>query len=182
MNKNIDGESIFISESEMPPLPNMVGGAPIAPTVVYQPTVAVPGAGVSFGDSAESGTETVLLDEKGNRCVGWLLAVAGPMEGKSFTLVAGRNSVGRGQNNKVVLPSDEGISRNSQIFVVYDPEENVYIVTPGDGSAIARLNNKRLDVAAELHHGDFIALSKKTILRFIPACDSAFKWPTEVQE
>lgn len=181
MNKSIDGESIFISDADMPPLPN-AGGSPIAPTVILQPTTGLTGSSVDLNAKPETGNETVLFAEKAARCVGWLLAVTGPMEGKSYTLAVGRNSVGRGQNNKVVLASDEAISRNSQIFVVYDPEENVYMVTPGDGSAIARLNNKRLDMAAELKHGDFITLSKKTTLRFIPACDSAFRWPADEQD
>ena len=186
MAKSLDGESIFLSDADLPPLPPRAGADDVAPTVVLDSAPhagGIGGVGIDLKAApAPEGNETMLYSEKNERCVGWLLAVSGPMEGKSFPLAEGRNSVGRNPGNKVVLATDDGISRNSQVFVVYDPEENVYMVTPGDGSAIARLNGKRLDMAAGLKHGDMITLSKKTVLRFIPACDDMFRWNTEEQE
>lgn len=184
MAKSLDGESIFLSDADLPPMPPPTGMDSVDPTVVLGPASGnIGGVGIDLGAApaapAAEGNETMLFSEKNERCVGWLLAVSGPMEGKSFPLVEGRNSVGRNPGNKVVLATDDGISRNSQVFVVYDPEENVYMVTPGDGSAIARLNGKRLDMAAALALGDMITLSKRTVLRFIPACDDVFRWNTE---
>lgn len=113
-------------------------------------------------------------------CVGWLLCVSGPMVGRSFSLKNGRNSVGRSSSNRISMGDiDTAISAKAQLYVVYDPEENAYAIAPGEGSAITRLNGKRLDMSAELKWGDFITLSKKTCLRFIPACDARFRWVTE---
>lgn len=128
----------------------------------------------------EEGTKTTLLDgdAQGAFCVGWLLCVSGPMKGNSYPLRIGRNSVGRNYKNAVCLANDDSISREAQIYVVYDPEENEYAVTPGSGSAISRLNKKRLDQAVSLAHGDVITLSSQTSLRFIPACDDTFRWDT----
>lgn len=113
-------------------------------------------------------------------CVGWLLCISGPLVGRSFILKNGRNSVGRSISNRIALGEvDPSISGKAQIYVVYDPEENAYAIAPGEGSAITRLNGKRLDVPGELKWGDFITLSKKTSLRFIPACDARFRWITE---
>ena len=185
MAKSLDGESIFLSDADIslaqPHTDTDLDNVP--PTVVLGPAPKnIGGVGIDLdaapAASAAEGNETTLLSGENEHCVGWLLAVSGPMKGKSFTLGEGRNSVGRGSSNKVVLATDDGISRNSQVFVVYDPEENVYMITPGDGSAIARLNGKRLDTAASLAHGDMIKLSKKTVLRFIPACDNVFRWST----
>lgn len=126
----------------------------------------------------EGDTKTTLLDGDAQSafCVGWLLCISGPMKGNSYPLRLGRNSIGRSYKNAVCLANDDSISREAQIYVVYDPEENEYAVTPGSGSAISRLNRKRLDQAVSLAHGDVITLSSQTSLRFIPACDEAFRW------
>ncbi len=177
MKKSIDGESIFLSDAGAPPLPR-VGINDVPPTVLVGSPANIGGEAVRLGESLANIDEgrTVLCEDVCECCVGWLLVITGPMKGKSYSISNGRNSVGRSVGNKVVLPADDGISRTAQVYVVYDPEENVYVLTPGDGSAIARLNGQRLDAVSELRHGDIIALSKKTMLRFIPACDAAFKW------
>ena len=177
MARSIDGESIFLSDAGA--MPQQRGGNDgVAPTVLMGSALNLGGSAINFGavEPQDTGCETVLCEDSAECCVGWLLAVTGPMRGKSYTISEGRNSVGRSAGNKIVLPADDGISRSAQVYVIYDPEENVYMLAPGDGSAIARLNGKRLDMVAGLKHGDFISLSKKTVLRFIPACDTAFKW------
>lgn len=187
MAKSIDGESIFLSdEISSPTAKNRLENEGVSPTILVGESLSIGGGSLghplaSAGMSnAETGNETVLGEVTHQRCVGWLLVVSGPMEGNSFPLTEGRNSVGRDPSNKVAIPTDPGISRSSQVYVVYDPEENGYVVVPGDGSAIARLNGKRLDIPAPLKHGDFISLSRKTVVRFVPACDSAFRWKNEV--
>ncbi len=123
-------------------------------------------------------TTTTLLDgdAEGAFCVGWLLCISGPMKGNSYTLKTGRNSVGRSAKNAVCLMNDDSISREAQVYVVYDEEENEYAVVPGSGSAISRLNKKRLDQSTGLVLGDIITLSPQTSLRFVPACDESFRW------
>lgn len=109
---------------------------------------------------------------------GWLLCVQGPSIGSSYEVYFGRNSVGRGSKDRVRIDTDAAVSR-CQVYIIYDYDENEYVITPGDGTALTRLNGKRLDTSAPLNHGDFIALSKQTVLRFVPACDSAFRWIEE---
>ena len=133
------------------------------------PTVSEPIAKTTF--AAECGASPFY-------CVGWLLAISGPMVGNSFPLRAGRNSVGRDKKNAISLATDDAISRDAQVYVIYDSENNEYAIAPGNGSAISRVNNKRLDISVDLCHGDIITLSKKTQLRFIPACDEQFQWGT----
>lgn len=146
------------------------------------------GAGKAPGDSRfprhldePVGKKTILVSETsvGTYCVGWLLVVSGPMKGNSYAINIGRNSVGRDSSNAVRLMSDESISREAQVYVIYDEDNNEYAITPGGGSAISRLNGQRLDTSAGLKHGDIITLSKKTNLRFIPACDEQFHWNIE---
>lgn len=109
------------------------------------------------------------------KVAGWLLCIKGPSVGMSYEVYFGRNSVGRGVDDRVCVDADPTISR-CQIYIIYDAEENEYAITPGKGTAITRLNGKRLDYAAELHHGACISLSKETVLRFVPACDNLFRW------
>lgn len=111
-------------------------------------------------------------------CVGWLLAITGPSTGSSFNIYSGRNSLGRGTDDRIRITGDDFISR-TQAFLIYDPEENDYSITPGNGTAITRVNGKRVDFSTPLVHGDIIALSKKTHLRFIPACDNSFCWKND---
>lgn len=132
-----------------------------------------------FGRHIEepTGRKTILVDDNGgNFCCGWLLVVSGPMKGNAHQINIGRNSVGRDVNNVVRLMNDDAISRDAQVYVIYDADYNEYAITPGNGSAISRLNGQRLDATAALKHGDIISLSKKTSLRFIPACDEQFTW------
>lgn len=183
MAKSIDGESIFLSDA-VPPPPRPIGNDGVAPTVLlgaapgvgYPPNTGCSPISIRETPAQEDGNETVLCEDSPDCCVGWLLAITGPMKGKAYNISEGRNSVGRSPSNRIVLPTDDGISRSAQVYVIYDPEENVYILTPGDGSALARINGKRLDMATYLRHGDNITLSKKTVMRFIPACDDNFKW------
>lgn len=178
-NKSIDGESIVLSDLHMPAPVPCGEGSDVDPTIVLKPGTDILGGSSVDMQSEPIDNTTVLFTRQNTCCVGWLLAVSGPMAGNSYILEAGRNSVGRSSSNKVCLAADDGISRNSQVFVVYDPEENAYMVTPGDGSAIARLNGKRLDAASPLKLGDMISLSKRTVLRFVPACDDTFRWGAE---
>ena len=122
--------------------------------------------------------KTVLMDgdPEGSYCVGWLLCISGPMKGNSYSLKVGRNSVGRSSTNAVCLPNDDGISRESQVYVVYDDDLNEYTAVPGSGSAVTRLNSRPLHQYAAISLGDIITLSKQTSLRFVPACDDNFRW------
>lgn len=163
-----------------------VGSGPTEKTELFDDNKS--GLGESSSDFARhisepTGSKTVLVSDSsaGTYCVGWLLVISGPMKGNSYNLNLGRNSVGRDANNAVRLLSDESISREAQVYVIYDADNNEYAITPGGGSAISRLNGQRLDTSAALKHGDIITLSKKTNLRFIPACDEQFHWDIEEQ-
>ena len=126
----------------------------------------------------ETSHKTTLLDGDagGGFCVGWLLCISGPMKGNSYALKLGRNSIGRGSQNAICLANDDAISREAQVYVVYDNVENEYTVVPGNGSAISRLNNRPIHMFVNLSQGDIITLSNKTSLRFVPACDDTFRW------
>lgn len=136
-------------------------------------------------NSSDSGDQTTVLvdplETVRPKVAGWLLCVQGPAIGSSYEVFFGRNSVGRDSKDRIRIDADPAISR-CQIYVTYDYDMNEYVIAPGEGSAITRVNGTRLDTARDLVHGDYIAMSKETIMRFIPACDASFRWIVEEKQ
>lgn len=133
--------------------------APAAPAPVAAP-VAEP-----QGDSPESW------------CVGWLVAVSGPMKGRAFQLRLGMNHIGRGAGNTICLAEDNGISRDAQAVVTYDRRRNQFFASPGmNCSQTSELNGGLLLAPSALSSGDTLQLSDDTTLRFVAFCDAQFHW------
>lgn len=110
-------------------------------------------------------------------CVGWLVAITGPMKGRAFQLRLGMNHVGRSANNNICLEEDEGISRDAQIIVTYDRRRNQFFVAPGMScSQTSELNDNILLSPSPLATGDIVQLSDDTKVRFTAFCDSQFHW------
>ncbi len=136
-----------------------------------------------FNPDSDADSKTVIVEPAAGgvkMCVGWLLMVKGSCIGKSFPIYSGRNTVGRDRKDVVCIEGDDTVS-HSQAAIVYDPEFNDYSIVPfGTGSSITRLvhqgNRVRVDMSTPVKHGDFIELSSKTVLRFVPACDDLFRW------
>ncbi len=111
--------------------------------------------------------------------VGWLVAITGPMRGQSHTLRLGRNTIGRGLNNDIVLPDDVGISSDTAVTVAYVPQTHEYYVGAGNGHMIATINDKPILMTEQIKAGDRIRLSHDTVLRFVPCCFDGFFWESE---
>lgn len=130
----------------------------------------------------ETDHRTVLISKQAHDiCVGWVVAILGPLKGKSFPLHMGQNHLGNEIRNDIIISKsiDDGISTFNHINIEYDHIENAYYVSRGnEGHSLAYINGKRLSGGQEkqLKHGDSIKLSKKTTIRFIPFCDSTFNW------
>lgn len=116
--------------------------------------------------SAEAETEPV---------VGWLVCIGGKHFGESFNLAAGRNSVGRGSDNKVVLSKDEKVSRSKQIWITYEPKKRQFFVSPGDSSALAYHNDDTIMESKRLNANDLLELGDGKYM-FVPLCSDTFSW------
>ncbi len=140
------------------------------------------------GDAPGDDAKTVVLPSAGsliNRinklCVGWVVAIKGPVQGKSFALHLGQNHVGSESRNDIVISKadDPGISGYNHVNIEYDQKVNKYFISRGnEGHSLAYINGERLSGGQEqeLSRGDFIELSEQTILRFLPFCDEQFNW------
>lgn len=182
MNYDTGKTISFEDTAAVPPVPNGLGGRVIdfanpmgaAPTDVYDPMAAgTPGEDDgTIIDGDETDDAVVPL----NYCVGWLLAVSGPNKGRSYELHACQNHIGRGEECNVRIVADPAISRH-QVVIVYDNVENEYAIYSDRGTAITRVNGRRLTSSeVPLSTGDVIDLSTHTTLIFVPACGDKFRW------
>ena len=114
---------------------------------------------------------------------GWLVVVDGPGSGLVGQIGIGQNSVGRdADTNRVAFSNnDRMLSRTRHIVVVYDPANRKFYVQPGDGTNLAYIDNEPILGARELQPGTEIRLGK-TVVRFVPLCGDAFRWPVEVAD
>lgn len=108
---------------------------------------------------------------------GWLVAVSGPMKGRSFSIQYGNNTVGRSNTSTICLADDANISR-SQFAIRYMQGKNRYIVSPiNSASQITYLpNDEELIFPTMVTEGDTLKLSPETSVRFIPFCDEQYQW------
>jgi len=108
--------------------------------------------------------------------VGWAIVVAGPGHGECFSLEAGMNQIGRGEDQAVQLDfGDNAISRSNHAAIVYDPETHSFTAGHGGKSNIVRLNDEPLISNAPLNDGDKMRLGETTIL-FKALCTPEFNW------
>lgn len=107
--------------------------------------------------------------------VGWLVCVEGADAGKSYTLKAGRNFIGRHISNDIVISGDASVSREKHAIVIYDPKSRNFLTQPGMSSELCYLNDQVVLQAEDIKRGDFLSLGK-TKLMFVPLCGETFTW------
>lgn len=108
--------------------------------------------------------------------VGWAIVIDGPGHGECFSLEAGMNQIGRGEDQAIQLDfGDNAISRTNHAAIVYDPESHTFMAGHGGKSNIVRLNNEPLISNAPMKDGDKLRLGETTIL-FKALCSPEFNW------
>lgn len=107
--------------------------------------------------------------------VGWLVCVKGKHFGESFQLAAGRNAVGRGLSNKIVINKDNAVSREKHIWITYDPKNRDFFVQPGEGSGLTYLNGEIVMEFKKLKAMDKIEFGEGMYL-LVPLCGEDFSW------
>jgi hypothetical protein len=107
--------------------------------------------------------------------VGWLVCVSGVYIGNSFHIYAGKNTIGRGSDNRLVLAEDCGISRSKHAIIVYEPKKRNFFLQPGDSKGLTYLNDDYVDQTVKLKPRDLIEIGSTKLL-FVPLCDDSFSW------
>lgn len=124
--------------------------------------------------SNQTGNQDVNSDSV-DPVVGWLVCIAGKHFGESFNIGAGKNSMGRSEENRIVFGKDDSISRTKHALIIYEPKKRNFYLQPGDSSGLTYLNDNYIVEAQKLCARDIIELGNSKLL-FIPLCDENFTW------
>ncbi len=129
-----------------------------------------------YGEAVEEYEKTIgiFVDESHNLLtVGWLVCVEGSEKGKNYTLVSGRNFVGRSDDMDVVLAGDMKISENKHFSVVYDPKSIGFYIVAGSGHTY--VNGNAVASEQEIFDGDVIQVGDCKYI-FVPYCKEGREW------
>lgn len=121
--------------------------------------------------------DAIGIEEETDPVVGWLVVVKGPGLGRSINIGAGMNVVGRAEGCRVALPfGDQTISGDDHLRIIYDDSSRTFLLAPGTGKNITRVNGQVVTATMALPNRSVIELSKKTVVRFMAFCDDGFDW------
>lgn len=107
--------------------------------------------------------------------VGWLVCISGYNLGDSFNIYAGKNSIGRSSENRVVIADDNSVSRIKHALIVYEPKKRNFYLQPGDSSGLTYLNDEYITESHKLSAHDTIELGDSKFM-FVPLCGETFSW------
>lgn len=107
--------------------------------------------------------------------VGWLVCIGGKSFGRCYEIYAEKNSIGRSEENRIVISEDDGISRVKHAFIIYEPKKRNFYLQPGDGSGLTYLNDEYITDSKKLKSHDIIELGGSKLM-FVPLCSESFSW------
>jgi hypothetical protein len=111
--------------------------------------------------------------------VGWLVCIDGPERGMDYKIRAENNSMGRSETMRICIAGDNKVSKENHAFLIYDPESNTYILSPGISHGLVHLNHSLVSSPTPLRPYDEIKVGDSVLL-FIPLCGDfggkSFKW------
>ena len=110
-----------------------------------------------------------------NPTVGWLVCIGGPHLGQDFVMHAGKNTIGRNDNNEIILSNDSQVSREKHALIIYEPRKRNFYLQPGDSSGLTYLNDEFISEQKSLKKGDLIEIGSTKLL-VIPLCGEDFSW------
>lgn len=129
--------------------------------------------GRTIGFFSMGSTEEIQNDSE--PVVGWLVCVKGKHFGESFQIYAGRNAVGRGVANKIILSKDNSVSREKHAWITYEPKHREFFLQPGESSGLSYLNGENIMTATKLKAKDTLEFGDGMYL-LIPLCGDDFSW------
>lgn len=137
------------------------------------------GKTMSYFSAATSGASNGATQKPQNTAtdpvVGWLVCIGGNHFGESFNIGAGKNSIGRNDENKIILDKDNKVSRSKHALITYEPKKRNFYLQPGDSSGLTYLNDDYIDESKKLGARDIIEIGDSKFI-FVPLCDETFSW------
>ncbi len=121
-------------------------------------------------------SEPISASGSANPVVGWLVCISGAHMGQSFVLHMGKNTIGRGDGNDVLLSGDNTVSRESQATIVYEPQRKDFFVVPRfDGNNLIYLNKDYIEGKSQLKDRDILDIGSSSLM-FVRLCGDDFSW------
>jgi len=154
-------------------------GVPVAVAVGDARTVPYgmrpPASGAGLADDAitqvRSPGGTTAIDP----VCGWFVAVHGPEKGRDYRIRSENNTIGRSKEMYICISGDDSISRERHASIVFDPQQNGFHLSPGEGRGLVYVNGEVLLAHRKLQPYDRIQIGK-TKLVFVPFCGEKFTW------
>ncbi len=115
------------------------------------------------------------LQRAADPIVGWLVCIQGNRYGECFTISAGKNSIGRGAENRICIAGDVQVSRLQHAYIIFEPRSRKFYLQPGNSSGLTYLNQQLVLTPELLKERDEIGLNESRFL-FIPLCNESFSW------
>ena len=149
---------------------------PISPSLQEAIKSAVSGSeGKTVGFFSMGGKTSDNTEESSDPVVGWLVCIGGKHLGDSFNIYAGKNSIGRGVSNRIIIARDNTVSREKQLWLIYEPKKREFFVQPGEGSGLSYLNGDVIMETKKINSKDQLDIGDgKYIL--VPLCGEDFSW------
>lgn len=116
---------------------------------------AAPDAAAEFGDKTQF---IQVIQEKPKECVGWVVALNGPLKGQDFRLVTGKNVMGTAADCDIVLTDQYMSARHA----VLRHEEGVFVLVDLDSTNGSFVNGTRTS-KEELIDNDRIRLGRSEL-------------------
>ncbi|MBG03895.1 MAG: hypothetical protein CMM59_07440 [Rhodospirillaceae bacterium] len=90
---------------------------------------------------------------------GWLCVISEAMQGASYSVTSGRNTVGRAETNDLSIENDDAmISRETHMSIVADPKSQKFYLVPGETKNLTYLNGEPLLAPGEISDRDKIQI------------------------
>lgn len=107
--------------------------------------------------------------------VGWLTCVKGEYMGETFTVKAGRNSIGRSLSNSIALAKENSICRERHAQITFEPHKRQFFIQNGEGDGMTYVNDELVVTFCELKNYDVIAMGDIEFV-FVALCGEKFSW------
>ena len=133
-------------------------------------------AGISAGE--EGVTRSIFSKPLGTAYVtGWLVGIEGPVKGRDYRIMHGKNWVGRNYNMDICISEGDGISVINQCALVYDGKGNQFFILQGNGTT-TYLSGELVREPKLLQLGDRISMGN-CVFEFVPFCRDGHVWEVE---
>ena len=106
---------------------------------------------------------------------GILLCVKGPHFHECFAVCYGRNSIGRLDDNDIVLFKDNSVSREKHGWINFDQKSRTFSVQPGESSKFMYVDDQAVMQPMTLEPKSKIEVGDSVFV-FVPFCDDGFNW------